>query len=125
MTATVHHLFPYLDAERLDDAARLRKEAEALLAEYKQKRTDAEKEAAAIVAHAKTDAEEYAAETRRKLAESLERRTRQAEQKIIDDATVIPTFWPVTHTLVKSCVKNLPSAALVIPKYRYVEIKDD
>ena len=50
---------------------------------------------------------------------------RQAEQKIIDDATVIPTFWPVTHTLVKSCVKNLPSAALVIPKYRYVEIKDD
>ena len=66
----------------LDDAARLRKEAEALLAEYKQKRTDAEKEAAAIVAHAKTDAEEFAAETRRKLAESLERRTRQAEQKI-------------------------------------------
>ncbi|MCC6268102.1 MAG: peptide ABC transporter substrate-binding protein [Dehalococcoidia bacterium] len=50
---------------------------------------------------------------------------RQAEQKIIDDATVIPTFWPVTHTLVKSCVKDLPSAALVIPKYRYVEIKDD
>ena len=38
--------------------------------------------AAAIVAHAKTDAEEFAAETRRKLAESLERRTRQAEQKI-------------------------------------------
>jgi len=49
----------------------------------------------------------------------------QAEQKIVDDAVVIPTFWPVSHTLVKSCVKNLPSAALVIPKYRYVEIKDD
>jgi ABC-type transport system substrate-binding protein len=50
---------------------------------------------------------------------------RQAEQKIMDDATVIPTFWPVSHTLVKSCVKNLPAAALVIPKYRFVEIKDD
>lgn len=49
----------------------------------------------------------------------------QAEQKIVDDATVIPTFWPVAHTLVKSCVKNLPNAALVIPKYRYVEIKDN
>lgn len=68
--------------KELDDAARLRKEAEALLAEYKQKRTDAEKEAAAIVAQAKADADEYAAETKRKLAESLERRTRQAEQKI-------------------------------------------
>ena len=50
---------------------------------------------------------------------------RQAEQKILDDATVIPTFWPVAHTLVKPCVKNLPPAALVIPKYRYVEIKDE
>lgn len=69
-------------AKDLDEAARLRKEAEALLAEYKQKRLDAEKEAADIVAAAKSDAEEFAAETRRKLAESLERRTKQAEQKI-------------------------------------------
>jgi F-type H+-transporting ATPase subunit b len=66
----------------LDDAARLRKEAEALLAEYKQKRIDAEKEAAEIISAAKRDAEEFAEETRRKLAESLERRTKQAEQKI-------------------------------------------
>ena len=50
---------------------------------------------------------------------------RQAEQKIVDDATVIPTFWPVSHTLVKSCVKGLPAAALVIPRFRYVEIKDE
>jgi oligopeptide transport system substrate-binding protein len=49
----------------------------------------------------------------------------QAEQKIVDDAVVIPTFWPVDHFLVKSCVKNLPSAPMTIPKYRYVEIKDD
>jgi F-type H+-transporting ATPase subunit b len=68
--------------KELDDAARLRKEAEALLAEYKQKRLDAEKEAAGIVAQAKADAEDYAAETKRKLAESLDRRAKQAEQKI-------------------------------------------
>lgn len=49
----------------------------------------------------------------------------QAEQKILDDATVIPTFWPVTHQLVKSCVKNLPAAPMTIPKFRYVEIKDE
>ena len=66
----------------LDHATSLRKEAESLLAEYKQKRLDAEKEAAAIVAAAKADAEDYAAETRRKLSETLDRRAKQAEQKI-------------------------------------------
>jgi len=69
-------------AKDLDDARRLREEAEALLAEYKKKRADAEVEAQAIVAAAKASASEYAAETRRKLGESIERRTRQAEQKI-------------------------------------------
>jgi len=49
----------------------------------------------------------------------------EAEQKIVNDATVLPLFWPVAHTLVKPCVKDLPSASLVIPKYRYVEIKDE
>lgn len=68
--------------KELDDATTLRKEAEALLAEYKQKRLEAEKEAASIIAQAKADADEYAAETRRKLSDSIERRTRQAEQKI-------------------------------------------
>ena len=68
--------------KELDHATQLRKDAEALLAEYKQKRLDAEKEAASIISAAKSDAEEFAAETRRKLTESLERRSRQAEQKI-------------------------------------------
>ena len=66
----------------LEHATQLRKDAEALLAEYKQKRLDAEKEAASIISAAKADAEEYASETRRKLTESLERRSKQAEQKI-------------------------------------------
>ena len=73
---------PRASPRTLKKPSRLRKEAEALLAEYKQKRLDAEKEAASIIAAAKSDAEEYAAETRRKLAETLDRRTRQAEQKI-------------------------------------------
>ena len=68
--------------KELDHATQLRKDAEALLAEYKQKRLDAEKEAASIISAAKADAEEFAAETRRKLTESLERRSKQAEQKI-------------------------------------------
>ena len=69
-------------AKDLDDARKLREDAEALLAEYKKKRIDAEKEAEGIIAQAKADAEEYAAESRRKLSEMLERRTKQAEQKI-------------------------------------------
>jgi F-type H+-transporting ATPase subunit b len=71
-----------LIAKELGDAKRLREEAEALLAEYKQKRLDAEKEAEAIVARAKSDAAAYATESKKKLAEAIDRRTKQAETKI-------------------------------------------
>ncbi len=66
----------------LADAKRLREEAEALLAEYKQKKRDAEKEAQDIVARAKADANTYAEESKIKLADLLERRTKQAEHEI-------------------------------------------
>ena len=68
--------------QELDDAQKLREEAQALLAEYQRKRTEAEKEAEDIIAQAKAEAESLAVETRQKLAESLERRTALAEQKI-------------------------------------------
>lgn len=69
-------------AGELNEARRLREEAEALLAEYKQKRLDAEKEAGEIVARAKADAALYAEEAKKKLSEAIERRTKQAETKI-------------------------------------------
>ncbi len=69
-------------AKDIDDARKLRTEAEALLNEYKQKRADAVKEAESIVSQAKREAEAYAAETRVKLDDMLARRTKQAEQKI-------------------------------------------
>lgn len=68
--------------EQLDQAASLRKEAEALLAEYERKRTAAEKDAAQIVADAKAEAERIRIEQEARLADYVERRTRQAEQKI-------------------------------------------
>ena len=46
----------------------------------------------------------------------------EAEQLIIDDAVVIPDFWPVEHLLVKPCVKNWPTLSMSVPKYRYLEI---
>jgi F-type H+-transporting ATPase subunit b len=69
-------------AKELEDARRLRGEAEALLAEYQKKRTAAEQEASSIVTEAKAEAERYAAESRMALKAQIERRGRQAEDKI-------------------------------------------
>jgi F-type H+-transporting ATPase subunit b len=66
----------------LDEAAKLRSEAQALLAEYKQKTANAEKEAAAIIESAKADAERLAAEAHAKLEDFVARRTKMAETKI-------------------------------------------
>jgi len=46
----------------------------------------------------------------------------QAEQQILNDAAIIPTFWPIDHMLVKSCVQNWPSVSMTVPKYRYISI---
>jgi F-type H+-transporting ATPase subunit b len=66
----------------LDEARRLKSEAEALLAQYKSKHQEAEREAQAIVASAKTEAERLAAEAESKLEEFVARRAKIAENKI-------------------------------------------
>jgi F-type H+-transporting ATPase subunit b len=66
----------------LDEAARLKKEALALLAEYQRKTANAEKEAAEIIESAKADAERLAAEAHAKLEDFVSRRTKMAETKI-------------------------------------------
>ena len=77
-------------SKELAEARKLREEAQALLAEYQKKRAEAEKDAANIVAQAKLEAESYSVETRKKLAETIERRTKQAAQKIAQaEATAI------------------------------------
>jgi F-type H+-transporting ATPase subunit b len=66
----------------LDEARRLRDEAEQLLAEYKRKQGEAEREAQAIVAEAKAEAERVAAESKSKMEDFVARRTKLAETKI-------------------------------------------
>lgn len=66
----------------LDEARRLRVEAQALLEEYKKKQVEAQKEAESIVAGARREAESLAAESRKNLAESVERRAKFAVEKI-------------------------------------------
>jgi F-type H+-transporting ATPase subunit b len=66
----------------LDEARRLRDEAEKLLVEYQRKQRDADREAAGIVAGARSEAERLAAEARAKMEEFVSRRTKMAETKI-------------------------------------------
>jgi F-type H+-transporting ATPase subunit b len=66
----------------LDEARRLKEEAQKLLAEYQGKQRQAETEAAAIIEGAKADAERIAAEANTKVEEFVVRRTKMAETKI-------------------------------------------
>lgn len=66
----------------LDEARRLREEAQTLLAHYQQKQKEAENEAAAILTSAKADADRMAAEAEAKMNEFVARRTKMAETKI-------------------------------------------
>lgn len=66
----------------LDEARRLREEAQALLADYEKKHRNAAQEAQGIVEGARREAEAIAAEMRTNLKETLARRTRLAEEKI-------------------------------------------
>ena len=66
----------------LDEARRLREEAQQLLAEYQRKRKDAEKEASELIAAAEHEASGLVAEARQKTEEYVKRRTAMAEQKI-------------------------------------------
>jgi F-type H+-transporting ATPase subunit b len=68
--------------KELEEARRLRDEAEQVLADYKRKQKDAVKETKAIVAQAAKEAEILAAETRRSMTEHFERRMKLAEDKI-------------------------------------------
>jgi F-type H+-transporting ATPase subunit b len=66
----------------LDEAQRLRTEAEALLSEYKRRRDEAEREAQDIVSAAREDAERVAREAHDRMTDFVRRRTAAAETKI-------------------------------------------
>ena len=66
----------------LDEAARLRAEAEALLAQIRQEKAEAETQAAEMLAAAEADAKRMEVEARARLEESLTRREAMAERKI-------------------------------------------
>ncbi len=81
-------LFSALDAHaakikaELDEAQQLREEAQALLADVKAQREEAERQAVAMMEAAKADAERMAQEAKEKLEEQIKRRAEMAERKI-------------------------------------------
>jgi F-type H+-transporting ATPase subunit b len=66
----------------LDEARRLKDEAQELLAAYQRKQQEAEREAEGIVAGAKAEAERLTVEAKTKMEEFVARRTKMAETKI-------------------------------------------
>jgi F-type H+-transporting ATPase subunit b len=66
----------------LNEAAKLRAEADALLASFERRRVEAEANAAAILAEARAQAEQLAKDAEARMNEFIARRTRQAEAKI-------------------------------------------
>ncbi|PNG27840.1 ATP F0F1 synthase subunit B [Methylocella silvestris] len=66
----------------LAEAERLRAEAEAVLASFGKKLQEAEAEAAAVIAQAHAEADRLAKEAAVRLSEFVERRTKQAQEKI-------------------------------------------
>ena len=66
----------------LDEAATLRKEAEALKAEYEAKAAAAAKEAEALLAHAREEADGIVAKAKADASALIERRSRMAQDKL-------------------------------------------
>jgi F-type H+-transporting ATPase subunit b len=73
--------------DELDQARKLRHDAEATLKQYEAKRVEAEAQAQSIVANAKAEAERIAAEANAALQAQIERKTKAAEQKIAQAET--------------------------------------
>jgi F-type H+-transporting ATPase subunit b len=68
--------------KELDQARRLREEAQDLLADYQQKQRRADDEAKAIIENAEREAMAIKEQSEKALKESIERRSRMAEEKI-------------------------------------------
>jgi F-type H+-transporting ATPase subunit b len=118
--------------QELDEARRLREEAENLLAEYRKKRGEAEAEAAAIIAQAQTEAEEMAVEAERRTEEFVARRTKMAETKIaqaeaqaISDvrATAAETAVRAAEQILAETVKGKTADALVATAIKDVKTR--
>lgn len=69
-------------ADEINEARKMREEAQELLAQYQRRQREAESEAAAIIEQAKKDAKILASEAHDKINAQMERRAKAAKEKI-------------------------------------------
>ena len=93
--------------KRLDEAASLRADAEALKKEYQKKSKAADKEASAMIDRAKSEAEAIVAKANSDAAAMIERRTKMAEDKIAAEerAAVIELRAPAADAAVRAAAR--------------------
>lgn len=97
----------------LDEARRLREEAQALLASYQRKKADAEEQAEEIVERARREAEAMAARARADLADRLQRRAEQSEARIANaEAQALAEVRARAADLAIDAAKDLASTKL-------------
>jgi F-type H+-transporting ATPase subunit b len=108
--------------KELSEAARLREEAQALLAQYQRKHRDAMKEADGIITHAREEADRLAQQAARDLEVSLKRREElamqriaQAEQQATADvrAAAVDVAIAATERLLKEKLDGAKGDALI------------
>lgn len=106
----------------LEEAARLREEAQKLLAEFKRKQSDAAKEAEAMLAHAKEEAETLRQQAAADLAATLKRREvaavdkiAQAEAQAIQEVRnkAVDIAIAATANLLKESIDDAKASSLV------------
>jgi len=106
----------------LDEAAKLREEAQDLLATYQKKQRDAQEEAKAIVEHAREEAGRIAKDAEAQLEAGLARREQlamdriaQAETKAMDEvrATAVDVAIEATATLLAEKISDAKADKLV------------
>ncbi|HXQ52269.1 MAG TPA: F0F1 ATP synthase subunit B [Stellaceae bacterium] len=91
----------------LDEAQRLREEAQKTLADFQKKQRDALKEADEIIARARTEAERAAERGERDLEASLERRRRMALEKIaLEEAKAVAEVREVAVEIAMAAVRR-------------------
>ena len=97
----------------LEEARRLKQEAQALLADFERRGRDAEQEAEAIIASAKAEAERLAAEAKGKMEDFVARRTKMAEAKIaqVEAQALADVRSAAAEAAVAAAAKILSTAA--------------
>lgn len=101
----------------LDEAARLRAEAEAMLADIRAQREDAERQATEMLRAAEADAARLAVEAKARLEEQIARRAALAERKIASaEAAAAADVKAVAADLAAQAAEQILAARLATAK---------